>query len=214
MMKKNGVACYTMYLTHRTKYTKKELLNMNPVDIYKMVLKGDIIKRFPSGFWSECNGIENAKSCTKFLIEEILKLDENLLKQELCSDLFIKNKLGGMLLICFGASPFKAIDSIYPGKYNPWDFNIAPSHLWKDKKNGIKATKWLIEEKLKLNEDELKEKLSRDMFEENGLRGMLRHCFEDSPYKAINSTYPNKYQKNDFKNYYIKMTGKYRNGKK
>jgi hypothetical protein len=72
---------------------------------------------------------------------------------------------------------------------------------WDNKENGIKATKWLIEEKLKLNDEELKEQLSVKLFIENGVGGMLQHCFNYSPYEAINTTYPNRFKKSDFKNY-------------
>ena len=35
------------------KYTNEELYKIDAVDIYKMLLKGDIIKRFPKGFWQQ-----------------------------------------------------------------------------------------------------------------------------------------------------------------
>ncbi|MBQ3422015.1 MAG: hypothetical protein IJH34_10165, partial [Romboutsia sp.] len=72
---------------------------------------------------------------------------------------------------------------------------------WNNRCNGIKATKWLIEEKLKLTEEELKEQLSYTLFVENGLLGMLVNCFKGSPYEAINSVYPNKFKKSFFVGY-------------
>lgn len=186
------------------KYKKEELFNMDPVEVYKLVLQGRELRRFPSNFWKGQEGLNNAIACSKYLIEDILKLDEHMIKEQLSSKLFFNNRLGSMLQYCFAASPFKAIETIYPNRYKPWEFNIAPSHLWKDTNNGINATKWLIEEKLKLTDEQVKEQLSRDLFERNGLRGMLRHCFKDSPYLAISSAYPNRYNKCDFKNYYTR----------
>lgn len=193
---------------------KEELYKLDSLKIYKEVLKGDIITRFPKNYWNNSNAIEDAKICTRHLIEDILKLDDDSLKEKLNTKLFKDHKLGGMLDIVFKGSPYKAINSIYPGKFFPWEFKVAPTHLWKDKENGIRATRWLVEQHLKLNEEELKEQLSRDLFRNNGLRGMLRHCFNDSPYEAINTTYPNKYKKSDFRTYQMKEKGVYRQYKK
>ena len=46
-------------------------------------------------------------------------------------------------------SPFKAIDASYPDKYYPWEFNKT-SNGYGTKENGIKAKKWLLSEKLKI----------------------------------------------------------------
>ena len=64
--------------------------------------------------------------------------------------------------------------------------------------NSIKVTKYLIEEKLKLTDEEMKEQLSVNLFKDNRLGGMLRCCFKDSPYQAINETYPNKFNEWEF----------------
>lgn len=49
--------------------------------------------------------------------------------------------------------------------------------------------KYLIEEILKLSDEELKEQFSAKLFAENGLRGMLKSCFNNSPHEAIKSVY-------------------------
>ena len=192
-------------------YTKEELYKMDAVDVYKMVLKGRVIKRFPRGFWQQPEAKQNAAKCTRYLIEEELNYDEEKLKQNSTKALFEKNKLTGMLQTCFNSSPYEAIDNAYPNKYKEWEFKCAPNSFWKDKENGIKATKWLVEEKLKLSDEELKEHLSQKLFEINGLSGMLQYCFNDSPYEAINSAYPNKFKEWEFKNvpmgYWTKENG-------
>ena len=152
----------------------------------------------PQSYWD----IEKAIKATKWLIEEKLKLTDDELKEKLSVELFIENNLIGMLCICFDNSPFKAIDAAYPGRFKPWDFSCTPMSYWNEK-SGIEATKWLIEEKLKLTDDELKENLSAKLFISNGLIGMLDTCFNGSPFKAINAVYPNKYKKSDFKGYQI-----------
>ena len=68
--------------------------------------------------------------------------------------------------------------------------------------NAIKVTKYLIEEKLKLTDEEIKEQLSINLFKDNKLLSMLDTCFNGSPYQAINETYPNKFKLEDFKYFY------------
>ena len=68
--------------------------------------------------------------------------------------------------------------------------------------NSIKATKYLIEEKLKLTDEEIKEQLSSNLFKDNNLYNVLKFCFNYSPYQAINATYPNKFKPEDFKYFY------------
>ena len=148
----------------------------------------------PRNFWTKEKGVE----ITKWLVEEKLKLSDEELKEQLSAKLFIDNQLGGMLQNCFNGSPYQAINIAYPNKFKEWDFKMTPINFW-TKEKGIEVTKWLIEEKLKLTDDEIKEHLSQKLFKDNNLAGMLRCCFNDSPYQAINTTYPNKFKPEDFK---------------
>ena len=104
-----------------------------------------------------------------------------------------------MLNYYFKGSPYEIINNTYPNKFKEWEFKFVPQGYWKNKENGIKATKWLIEEKLKLSDEELKEQLSVNLFIDNGLWGMLLHCFNGSPYEAINNVYPDKFKEWEFK---------------
>ena len=56
------------------------------------------------------------------------------------------------------------------------------------------ATIWLIEEKLKWSDDDIKEKLSANIFEKNSLGGMLAILFNDNSYFAIENAYPGKFK--------------------
>ncbi|MBQ3420480.1 MAG: DUF4046 domain-containing protein, partial [Romboutsia sp.] len=138
------------------KYTKEELCTIDAVEIYKMVLRGDSLKTFPKGFWQRPESKENAAKCTRYVIEEILKYNDEKIKECLSCKLFANYKLSGMLVKCFDNSPYKAINNAYPNKFKEWEFKIVPSGYWQNKENGINTTKWLIEEKLKLSDEELK----------------------------------------------------------
>lgn len=183
----------------KRKYSKDELFKLDAVDIYKLVLNGSL-KKFPIGFWRQPETIANAIKCTKYLLENKLKLTDEELKEQLSKKLFKENGLVGMLNYCFKGSPYEAIYSTYPNKFKPWEFKKGQRNYW-NIENSINATKWLIEDKLKISDDELKEQLSAKLFKDNGLGGMLILCFNHSPYKAINSTYPNKFKKEEFKNH-------------
>lgn len=188
------------------KYTKEELYKMDAVEVYKLVLEGNYIKRFPAGFWQQPEALDNASKCIRYLIEDVLYLSDNDLKARLCRKMFDDNKLRGMLNTCFNGSPLKAIQLAYPNKFKPWEFNIVNNGYWQDINNIIESIHWLIEDKLKLTDDELKEKLSRNIFSDNGLDGMLSSCFNSSPVKAIQLAYPNKFKPWEFncvaKNYW------------
>lgn len=58
----------------------------------------------------------------------------------------------------------------------------------------IPIIKYLFEEKLKWNKDEICKYLTRKTFREYALGGMLTHYFNDSPYEILNLAYPNKFQ--------------------
>ena len=173
-----------LIMTYKEEKTKEdEILVKGIIEIYKEVLRGDR-KRFPKGTWLRPDAVDNAGKCIKYLIEEKLKLSEEQIKERLNKNLFYDNKLSSMLNSLFDNSPFKAIESAYPGKFKPWEFKITARGYWTEE-NSIKATKWLIEEKLNLSDEELKECLSIKLFEENNLLGMLNQIFNGSPLKAI-----------------------------
>lgn len=50
------------------RYTKEEINRLDAVDVYKMVLRGDIIKRFTKGFWQRPEAQENAYKCSKNIL--------------------------------------------------------------------------------------------------------------------------------------------------
>ena len=179
------------------------------VEMYKEKLKGTR-KTFVKGVWQRPDAIPNAIKVIKYLIEEELKLSDDELKEKLSLKLFSNSSLGGMLNTCFNNSPYQAINTAYPNKFKEWEFNVSPKNFWTREKS-IEATKWLVEEKLKLSDEELREKLSVRLFTSNSLCGMLDTCFNGSPYQAINTAYPNKFKEWEFnlvpRNFWTKEKG-------
>lgn len=165
------------------KLNKEELYKLPAIEIYKLVLEGKVLKKFPNGFWQQSEAMDNAVVIIKYLIEDYLKLSDEELKEQLSANLFIDNGLRGMLK-ALNDSPYDAINLSYPNKFKAWEFKVVPQGFWDDEKNIIKATKWLIEDKLKLSNDELYT-INTKAFKTNGLGGLLSKFFNGSPKKAI-----------------------------
>jgi hypothetical protein len=172
----------------------KQLLKMDPLDVYKMLLKGEISK-FPTGFFIS-DGLVDYGVCNaiiKYLINDILNLKEEEIPLKVSVKTFSDYKLKGMLSNIFDGSPYKAINLAYPNRFNQWEFKNTSINFW-NLENAKIATKWLIEEKLKWNDETLFSNLTMKVFFDNGLGGMLINFFGGSPYKAINNAYPEKYE--------------------
>lgn len=172
---------------------------LSPVKIYQLVLTGKL-KKFPNGFWSNSNGIEYAIEISRYLFESILQWSSEDIKKHYSFHIFVKNKLAGLLNIVFKGSPFEALNAAYPNQFKVWELNNTPMNFWNEE-TGVQATKWLIEEKLKWTENDIKEKLLHKTFVENGLGGMLETLYHYCPWRAINAAYP--YQ---FKEWELKKT--------
>ena len=169
-------------------------MRTNVTDISKYYLEEVLAKgkRFPKGVW-DCNSkYDNAKVVTKTLIEKVLKWNDDDIKQKLSSNIFEKNSLCGMLVILFNGSPYLAIENAYPGKFKPWELPCVSNSFW-NLKTAKEATIWLIEEKLKWNDDDIKEKLSANTFIKNSLTSIIS-LFNGSPYFAIENAYPGKFK--------------------
>jgi hypothetical protein len=132
----------------------KEILTLNEtleVQVYKKVLNGELPK-FPQYFWQNDIGGDSyigASECTKYMYENILSWNYGEIITKSIKDIFIKNKLNGMVSVLFNGSWHMAIYNAYPD-IKPYmiksrgDINI----YWRE--DGIKKAKemgiWLIEE--------------------------------------------------------------------
>ena len=144
----------------------------------------------PRNYWNK----ENAREAIVWLIEEKLRCTDEEIYMKISADIFIKNGLGYMLMKIFNGSPYKALNTVYPGKFKPWLFNTTPRNYW-NKENAREAIIWLIEEKLKWSYTDICEKITMEVFIENGLGGMIQTVFDGSIYEALNNAYPGKFVK-------------------
>ena len=180
------------------KFTKEKIFNMQATQVYKMVLKGNVIKKFPDGFWQRPEAKENAKECVVFMVENILKWDEEDIRKNLTKKTFQENKLSGMMNTLYNNSPYEAINDVYPNKFMPWELNNTPMKYWEDKSNCKKATEWMLD-KLNWSDEDIKKNLSTEVFKKNGLDGMLTAAYKGSFHSLMNDVYPNKFMPWEFK---------------
>ena len=68
-----------------------------------------------------------------------------------------------------------------------------------DERKTLQALKWTIEEKEKLNLDQLKNIYENKWLAQSGLRGACQLYWNDSPYTMINDLYPNQFKEWEFK---------------
>lgn len=142
--------------------------------------------------WDLDKGIK----ATKWLIEEHLQWSDEDIKNNLTQEIFFTNELRGMLDMCFNKSPYEAINHAYPGKYKAWEIcRVVPMGYW-TLENRIMATKWLIEEKLKLSPETDLCKVTYDDFKNNRLSGMLSSKLKGTYLLALTEAYPEFYEKN------------------
>ena len=141
-------------------------------------------KNFPSGTWKCDEKYENAKNVTKTLIERVLKWTYEDIRNKLTLNIFKKYSVLSMLVKVFNGSPYLAIENAYPGKFKPWEVARVPKNFW-NMETAREATIWLIEEKLKWSDEDVKEKLTLNTFKENSLKSMLNYLFNIDPHQPV-----------------------------
>lgn len=156
-------------------------------------------KETPRNFWNLERGIE----ATKWLLEDKLNFSEKDIKEKCSFELFSNNGLGGMLRVVFNGSNVDAIMNSYPNRFLPWEINRVPKNFW-SKETALEATRWLIEERLKFTEKDIKEKLDSKVFMDNGLWGMLSQVYGGSPFKAVDALYPDRFEYRDIEGYRLR----------
>lgn len=161
------------------------------IKVYEEVLSKRLY-RFPAGFFSSYGIVDYTNVCIpiiKHLIEEILKWDHEEVCKNITRKTFHDYALAGMLSHYFNDSPYAALEIAYPGEYKPWELDACPRNFWNEE-NAVLAVRWLYDEKLKWDIEQICSMTTVRLFKENGLDGMLRTCFKDSPTLAILYSYP------------------------
>lgn len=166
-------------------------------EIYQEILDGKR-SRFPSNTWRWDENNEMAKRVTRYLLTEILNWNEEEIKQNWNVSLIAKYRLRGVLQHRYENSPYAMINDLYPNQFKEWEFKMTPLNFW-TKNKALQLLKWTIEEKEKLDLEELRNIYGGKWLIQSGLKGACQLCWEDSPYAMINDLYPNQFKEWEFK---------------
>jgi len=100
--------------------------------------------------------------------------------EEINTEDFIKNRLGGLLQGVYNGSPYAALkEAGY--KFERWEGGSVGHNYWKNNKNErIRATKWLVERTGKKPEE-----INTEDFIKNRLSGFLNDFYNNSFYLAL-----------------------------
>ncbi|MBD3191467.1 MAG: hypothetical protein GF308_12535 [Candidatus Heimdallarchaeota archaeon] len=173
--------------------------------LIKQKLAGELT-HLPYGFWRCKEGKEHAKIAIRYLIEEHLQWSLDEVPEKISTDTFLDHGLFRILVEFFDRSYFKALDFVYPGIFQPWDFSKGMMGIWDGKKGKARSKRAIKEliEKLEIPFEEIPEKIKHQTFKEHGLGGMLQILYGSSPYQAINAVYPDAFHPWEFhiKNYW------------
>ena len=114
-------------------------------------------------------------------IEDAKKIKTNLIRYH-----------GGSKILKKSKGLHSIINEAVGNLYKEWQF--VKINTWTDEKV-LEAIKWLIEEKLKWNEEQVCNNLIAKTFYDNDLGGLLSKTCGNSPIVALERAYPGKYKK-------------------
>lgn len=160
-----------------------DLTNLDNKDIYNLVLERKI-PTFPPGYWCSVSKEEGKKvaiELLKYLIDDRLKLTREEVLDKVTKGFILDNKLWTACKLYFGRSAIKYIIEAYPSEYRAFEFanSKVPQGYWCKRENRIDAIKWLIDEKLKWNIQDIKDNFNRDLLSDYGL-GTLTNYYNAS----------------------------------
>lgn len=152
-------------------------------------------QQVPTDYWDDSSNIARA---IRWVIEKKLNLDEEDIKELFTIKLLTSNGLAGL----YDATRKEAheyLEIAYPGRIKPWQLRYSSQNYWDSEEKVINAVKWLIEKELVFDSDDVKEKLSREHFEQHGMNFILRKY--KGAFELLNMAYPGMYKRTDLKNF-------------
>lgn len=139
---------------------------------YRKVPGGILLK---TGKWKDpavCAG------AVRFLVDFVLAKDP----REVTREDFNKNRLRGLL-----SGPFTGVyAALKAARYDvqPWEVAKNPNTLFKDREMRVRASRWLAD-KVKRESGRKPREITCEDFEAHGLKSLLTHHYNDSPYEAL-----------------------------
>lgn len=164
----------------------------NIYEIYEEVLSGKRIQ-FPLHTWNHKS--ESKRTLIKlirYVVFDKLQWDRKQFCDNFCLDIIIKFKLNTGFMKVYNRNIHPLISDCFPEwEIKVWELRNSrvPRGYW-TKENAVKATKWLIEDRLKWDLEKVSREISFSYFLNNNLSGMLR-ILNISVAEAIINAYPN-----------------------
>ncbi|MBF0407534.1 MAG: type II/IV secretion system protein [Candidatus Riflebacteria bacterium] len=140
-----------------------------------------------------------AKEALEWLITTKLGCGRKDIPSMITADIFKENDLEELLKL-FNGSVYNLVHSVFPDDFKPWQFPDEESLLWfrEDRyKVASRATHWLIEEVMKLQIDDIPQKITLKDFHQNGL-SKLTDLFNQNVYLIIDNAFPGKFNPWEF----------------
>lgn len=98
------------------KKIKSDYDRLSAIEVYKLVLSGKL-KKFPNRTWNQPDSVDYGASILRYLIEDILKWTDDDIRNSYSYKTLRDNRLWGLLTEVFERSPFKALNTAYPGRF-------------------------------------------------------------------------------------------------
>ncbi len=146
---------------------------------------------YVEGIKKEKRPREIVRNIIRYCIEELSGLTTKEIPEKVDYAFFKKHGLGRLLYVFYDGSPVKAVMDSFEG-FVPWNFSRAGTRYWSGNTgydHAVDAVKWFIN-KNDLHDAEDCKKITTSDFEKDGLSGMLQKVFNDSPYLALKSVFP------------------------
>lgn len=140
---------------------------------------------------------DNCIKAVKWLIEKKLKWDRNQVCENVNYDIFVKHKLKIVLDKTTGGV-YELLDLAYPNEFCALELKNM-SITWGKIDYCNRAVRWVIEKKLKWTREDVCKYFCANTLNDNGLGAVLNR-FDGSPYKVLNSAYPNEFMPWELKN--------------
>ncbi|PEK57846.1 hypothetical protein [Bacillus wiedmannii] len=165
-------------------------------EIYQEILDNKRGK-FPRNTWNQDEGGELKKRVTQYLIEVVLKWNDEDIRERWNQRIIIKSKLTSVLQ-AYHSSPYVMLNAAYPNRFEAWELKHTLKGFWTYDKS-LEILKKIIEEKERLTEHQLLEVYSLEWLAKKNLGGVCWTYFKDSPYAMLNAAYPNRYKEWELK---------------
>lgn len=141
------------------------------------------MKKSPAGMWKD----ENMRNSFVKYVAKKENIDLTNVEDLKRFSAIMIQKYSSSKPLVYAGGLFELIKPVIPDNIKEWQIFKVPK--W-DKEKAITAVKWLIEDKLKWNHEQIYNNLSASVFYKYDLGGLLSKFCNNSPLKAISLAYP------------------------